>query len=109
MARDYIEIGSTPPGEPCVQIGDENYSALASAECQRYIKKLREFFGPEPEGAELRIKSFPHDFGSYKEVVCYYNDNNEASAEYAFRCESDGPEYWHSQPEVETEEVVLTT
>ena len=62
------------------------------AECQRYIRALRRVVGPEPPGAKLAVKSFPHDLGTYHEVVCWYED--EASEEYAMKCESDGPSKW---------------
>ena len=93
--REYIEIGPTPPDEDCQQIG-ENYDAVkAQAEMKRYIALLREKLGQEPDGARLTIKTFPHDFGSYSEVVCYYDTEKEDSVAYAFACESNGPMNWN--------------
>lgn len=93
--RDYLNIGSTPPDEDCTQVGAENADALMQAECRRYIEALRAKLGPEPFGAILRVKSFAHDFGTYYEVVCYYDDRFEDALEYAFKCESDGPQTWN--------------
>ena len=92
--RNYVELGATPFGEDCVQVGTPDYHDLAKKECQRYIDLLRKKFGEEPEGARLAIKSFPHDFGSYLEVVCYYDEDNEKSGEYAYNMEATSPEYW---------------
>jgi hypothetical protein len=96
--RDYIEIGSTPPDEICASVGEDGYAERARAECCRYISTLRRFLGPEPEGAELAIKSFEHDFGRYYEVVCYYVEDNEKAMEYAFKCEGEGPLTWDAKP-----------
>ena len=94
MSRDYITIGPCPAEENAVQVGCDNYSYLAQEQCRKYLKRIREMLGPEPEGAQLQIKSFPHDFGSYYEVVCYYDPNNEESVDYAFKCEAESPVTW---------------
>ena len=93
--RDFIFIGASPAEEDCVQLGTDNYYERARAECKRYIEAIRKKLGPEPEGAKLKIKRQPHDFGEYLEVVCYYEDTNEEATKYAFRCESDSPETWN--------------
>lgn len=105
MARDFLVIGSSPPGEKCVQIGCEDYRRLAKAECLRYVDTLRATVGPEPEGAELRVKWFAHDFGEYCEVVCFYSEDDEAATEYALKCESDGPDKWPAERGVQCVEV----
>ena len=92
--RDYLNIGSSPAEESCVQVGCDDYSTLARAECKRYIDAIRLALGPEPDGARLAIKGFPHDFGTYYEVICYYDDENEDAVTYAFKCESDAPVTW---------------
>lgn len=90
----YLELGSTPCDEPCAQVGSPNYASHARAECARYINLLREAFGDEPEGARLAVKSFPHDFGTYYEVVCHYDEALPESLDYAFMLESDAPTTW---------------
>lgn len=90
----YVSIGPTPAEEECAQVGDENYESKAIAECIRFIELLRKKFGPEPDGARLSSKSFSHDYGSYREVVCYYNDSKPDSVEYAFKCENEAPGTW---------------
>lgn len=89
---DFFNIGSSPPEEGCAQVGDVDYSEKSRQECQRYIQVLRAKLGPEPETAQLRVKSFPHDFGTYREVVCYWQD--QAGMDYALLCEGAGPLNW---------------
>lgn len=90
----YLELGTTPYDEPCTQVGSPNYHTLAGEECTRYIALLRELFGPEPTGARLAIKTFPHDFGSYLEVVCHYDEAQPESIDYAFRLDNNLPATW---------------
>lgn len=100
--RDFVYIGSTPCDEPCQQVGMPEFSAdVARRECIAFINQLRRQFGQEPDGAELRIKTERHDFGSYPEVVCYYDDDNQASVDYAFRCEGETPTNWDMQAIIE--------
>jgi hypothetical protein len=94
MARDYIDIGSTPADEPCAQVGEPDYARKARSECNRFIQLIRRTLGPEPEGAQLSVKSNPHDFGTYYEVVCYYDTESEEAYSYALRCESEAPTQW---------------
>jgi hypothetical protein len=99
--RDYIEIGSTPCEESCQQVGTASYNAtMARKECHAFRDQIRRTLGFEPDGAELRIKGFAHDFGTYHEVVCYYDDEKPESVEYAFRCESDAPINWDEQAKI---------
>jgi hypothetical protein len=95
---DYITLGPAPAAEPCAQVGDELYAMKARAECRRFIKLLRDTFGPEPSGAYLRAKAFPHDFGVYWEVVCRFNADVPDSIEYALRLEREVPTTWPDDP-----------
>lgn len=98
MAREYLELSCVPADEECQQVGTPNYdSSRAYKECQAFHAQLLRQFGPEPFGAHLGIKSFPHDFGSYYEVVCYYDDRHEESIEYAFNIENNLPTEWDSE------------
>ena|ERR1700756_4621780 len=94
---EYVEIGPAPFDEDCAGIGQENFAERNRAECQAFRNQLRRELGEEPEGASLAIKSNPHDFGTYREVVCKYEDDNEAAIAYAYRCESDAPAQWDDQ------------
>lgn len=92
-----MEIGSSPASEDCVQLGCEDYPVLARAECKRFIEFIRKHRGIEPDGARLAIKGNPHDFGTYYEVVCYFDDELPESEAYAFACESELPENWNAK------------
>lgn len=96
--KDYINIGCSPAEEDCAQVGQHDYHEQARKQCIAFRNQLRRQFGPEPEGARLVIKSFPHDFGSYMEVVCEYEETFEEeespSVDYAFKLESDMPLEW---------------
>jgi hypothetical protein len=92
--RDVLSIGSPPWDEACAQVGQPDYDQKAREECRRFMRLLRQHLGPEPEGAQLAIKSFPHDFGDYLDVVCWFETGSPASTEYALRCESETPATW---------------
>lgn len=96
--RDYIDIGSSPSGEDCAQVGEPDYERRARTECARFIELIRKTLGEEPPGAHLAVKSNPHDFATYYEVVCYFQDDDPEATAYAFRCESDAPATWDAQP-----------
>jgi len=95
--QDYVSLGPLPSDESCAQIGDANYAVQARMECTRFIALLRATFGPEPSGAWLTTKAFDHDYGTYYEVVCYFNPRAPASIDYAFRCEREAPTSWGSE------------
>lgn len=99
--RDYISIGSSPCDEDCAQVGSDNFREKALKECRQYIEAIRKKYGLEKGSAQLKIKWFPHDFGSYCEVVCYYSDDDEAGMNYAYNVEL-GTETWsetgHAKP-----------
>lgn len=96
--RDYLEVGPVPHEEECVQVGSAGYQKQAWRECQAYKNQLERLF-PVPNGAPgyFAIKSFPHDFGSYYEVVVVYDEQNETSTEWAFNVENNAPARWDAE------------
>ena len=92
--RDHMSIGSSPCDEPCAQVGQDNYAVQAKQECRRYIELLLKKFGEPPEGASLSVKGFPHDFGTYYEVVVNYDDDDRAGLDYALLLEGNSPATW---------------
>ena len=100
---ERIEIGSSPWGEDCAQVGTDDYSEVARRECKAYIGQLyrtleaKGFKREElPDSFLLVIKGSAHDFGTYFEVVCKFNGDDERSWEIASLLESEGPELWDS-------------
>ena len=91
---DFINIGSTPPDEECAQLGTDGYLKRAKEELHRYVNLIRSSCGQEPPGARLAVKWFQHEFGTYGEVVCHYEEGNEAALSYALHVESHGPADW---------------
>ena len=91
---ETFEIGSSPYGEDCAQLGTDDYTRRARAECTAFVNQLRRHFGEEPPAARLRVKGFPHDFGTYYEAVIVYDCEDEAAANYADRVMGSGPEKW---------------
>ena len=98
--QEHVDLGgTTPPDESCAQVGSREYDYYERArrEARAYIGLLRRMFGDEPDGARLSVKSHPHDFGTYLTVVCHVDSDSLAAAEYASRCEADGPQEWDEQ------------
>ena len=95
--RDYFSLGPTPSEEECAQVGQPDYRRKAMEECQRFIALIRTTLGPEPPGAELAIKSFPHDFGTYYEVVIWFERDAAEAIAYAVRCEDEALTTWNAE------------
>jgi hypothetical protein len=95
---EHIELGSTPFGESCAQVGSENYYEKSKEEIARYIKQLKELievkFGKDSDKVRLRSKSFSHDFGTYNEVIVSFDENDNKASEIAYWLEENLPEHW---------------
>ena len=74
---DTMQIGSTPYNMDCAQVGSENYDTKSQIECNAFLHQIKRVCGEPPQGARLVVKSFPHDFGSYREVCVVYDAENE--------------------------------
>ena len=46
---EYIELGPVPAGEPCAQVGTDNYLARSMRECEVFRRMLERVL-PIPEG-----------------------------------------------------------
>lgn len=88
MVTEFLEMFDTVPNEEkCSELLSEQRK-----EARRYrdlILKLK----PAPEGADLRIKNNPHDFGTYATIEAWGDSNNEAHWEWVNSI-SDIPETW---------------
>ena len=99
--RDIIYIGATPCDEECAQVGSPDYHTRMLRESKAFIKQLRRILGNEPDGARLFVKAQSHDFGTYHEVVCEYDDAKPASLDYAIKCEAQCPATWDAEAKKE--------
>lgn len=84
---DYINIGSTPAEESCLPAGHPN----ARRECEIYRRQLEREF---PDG-NFRVKGFPHDFGTYYEVVAGLGTELEQKA--ALEAEGEASPTWDEE------------
>lgn len=98
---DSLMIGSAPYAEDCASVGSADYRQRARRECVAFMAQLVRMFGDPPVGCRLVIKSNPHDFGSYLTVDAVYNADFQEAVEYAYRCESEGPELWDAEARAE--------
>ena len=98
--KDYLNIGSAPIEEDCVQVGTDNYMQDSRKECQRFVDLLNMKFPNKPNGVDFKIKSFPHEFGTYREVVVSYDDSVEEQVEFAFMVEDQTPLTWEDSDPV---------
>jgi hypothetical protein len=92
--RESIELGCSPSEEDCSQVGSPDYYLRAKKECRALIGQLRRQFGNEPGTARLGIKSNLHYFGTYHEVVCHFDENDNEGRMYAYKCEGEFPFNW---------------
>ena len=98
MEKQHISLGAVPAYEPCAQVGQDGYEDMARAECRRYAALLRdtyiEFHGAIPQGLRVRVKSYPHDFGVYFDVVAEYHPDDDDAVEAAVWLENNSPMQW---------------
>lgn len=97
--RDMIEIGCSPYGEECAQVGAKGYDYRTRAlrECAAFVRQLRRHAaanGVSLDGVDLRVKANSHDFGTYYEVTASFEDSDEKAQEAAYWLEADTPEFW---------------
>ena len=93
--KSYIELGPTPTDEECVQVGSEEYESEWKKEGKRYIELLQKLFPQYEEfGTSFSIKSFPHDFGTYHEVVIWYEEDTPGE-EFVYFVENHLPRTWN--------------
>ena len=94
--RDYIELGSSPSGEDCAQLGTPGYYERMTVEIGE-LRRMMEQVHPVPLGyvsARYGRKSFEHDFGMYYELCAYFDDRDPVSIDWAFEAERCVPDRW---------------
>lgn len=98
---DYISIGSSPCDEDCAQVGTDNYAEKAKKECTAFIHQIERELKDFPNGCYLSIKGFPHDFGTYYEVIVRYDENDEEATSFAYKLEGNSPANWDDEAKKE--------
>jgi hypothetical protein len=93
MTTQTLHIGPAPCEEECAQVGRPDYEERSRRECLVFRRMLQRLY-PAPDRARLQVKSFAHDFGSYREVCVCYDDQNEAACTYACQLERETPLKW---------------
>jgi len=99
--RDNLTLDPTPSGEECAQIGSDNYMARAQKECDAYLHQLERTFPVMPEDTYFAVKRNPHEFGTYLEVVVFFETEDEASSNFAFAVDGDKPTHWDEEAKKE--------
>jgi hypothetical protein len=95
--RDYLTLGSSPTEEDCVQINEINYYEKSRKECNAYIRQIIRTHGDPPDQTSIVIQSCVHEFGTYHEVICSYDNDIQESVEYALHVEANLPEKWDAK------------
>ena len=94
--RDYIELGASPSGEDCAQLGTPGYYERMTVEIGE-LRRMMERVHPVPLGyvsARYGRKAFEHDFGMYYELCAYFDDRDFVSIQWALDAEELVPERW---------------
>jgi len=107
MSRDFIHISPTPVEESCVQVGHSNYNQVVRQECYLFIRDLENQILKKWSDIKINLvtKSNPHDYGTYYEVVAYYDTEDKDSVDQAFFCESDAATTWSEEAQIEIDKV----
>ncbi len=70
---DYLNVGANGFS----QVGDEHYYAKSKVEMKHLLELVTDKF-PIPEQLQtlcrFAVKAFPHDFGTYHEIVLHFDD-----------------------------------
>jgi hypothetical protein len=102
---EILEIGFSPHGEECAQLGEDGYSARARRELTAFRQQLHRHAACEgvqlPPGLALTIKGSSHDFGTYYELVARFPTDDEAATEAAYWLEANVPEKWDEEARAE--------
>lgn len=91
-------LGPVPADEESIATRPHNSVQTTQAmlaQAQIYCDQLRRTFPiPEDVNASLLVRTFPHEFGRYCEVVVQTHDESPASAAYALHVEANSPLNW---------------
>jgi len=102
---DELELGTTPTGEDCAQVGSTAYDFynVSKMEIKAFYNQLMRMFPNLPYGVQFKRQSNIHDFGTYYELAIRYDSNDEGAVNYAFNVENNLPEQWDEPARLELE------
>jgi len=89
MLNSMYIADTSPYGEDCVCVGEDDYYSRAKAECNRFLAQIRKHYGQEPGKSYLEIKKNRHDFGTYLSIEFYYDTDSIEEGTYGFDVEGD--------------------
>lgn len=97
---ESLELCSVPLDEECQQVGMPTFSrqkeTLELQACKAQIEREnKQLF--DTRNIRLSVKSNPHDFGTYRELVLKFNDEDEDACDAAYRIEACLPEKWDEE------------
>ena len=100
---NYLDLGPTPNGENCAQVGNTiyDYYQLSKIENEAYAHQLMRMFPDMPAGLRIIRKSNPHDFGTYHELNLKWVDGDDIAEEFAYKIEGSSPENWDEEAKAE--------
>lgn len=98
---EQLTLGPTPGDEDSAQLGTCDYRIRVRHEGRAYIGQLVRMFGSPPAGTDFRLESFPHDFGTYHEVVVRFDPSLKTAVEFAYHVERNLPREWDEQARTE--------
>lgn len=105
MSREQFNLGPCPASEDGAQCGAEGYGLRAVAEIEAYRKQVTRaaarFTGGVPKGVRFARKSFSHDFGSYYELVAYYDDTDHEANKFIWWLDEVLPQEWDDEARAE--------
>ena len=94
--RNYIELGVSPSGEDCAQLGTTGYYERMTVEISE-LRRMMELIHPAPDTCPLSryvCQPFQDDFGTYYELCAYFDDRDPVSIQWSFEAERCVPERW---------------
>lgn len=107
MSREHLELSCTPIEEPCIQVRrDYYYTDAMKRECNIFKRQLERIF-PSPPGCCFKINSYPHDFGTYCEVVAVFDGSDDDSCNWAYNAETNLPLLWDEVAREELKDPVI--
>lgn len=88
-----FNLGPVPAYESCAPVGYPGYEMRSQLEC-KVFRRMLERVRPVPQEVSARyvVRSFPHDFGDYREVCIDFDAEEPEALAFASEVESNTPD-----------------